>query len=72
MNDEELEAVNRWFHELGLDEEATEDITLVGNTRYRDEINPFRHEWDDVFSHLWDEDPFIGEEWMRYDPCEGF
>jgi hypothetical protein len=80
MNDEELAAVDEWFRRLGLDEEATEAITLVGNTRYWGEIThpPFEHHWDTTLPHFWSDDelwdcePFVGEEWMRYDPREGF
>lgn len=82
MNDEELAAVDEWFRRLGLDADDTEAITLVGNTRYWEDIAiahpPFEHHWDTTLPHLWTEEelwniePFVGEEWMRYDPREGF
>ena len=86
MNDEELKAIDELFTLLGLDEEATEAVTLVGNTTFWAEITntppldspPFEHHWDTTLPHFWSEDelweaePFVGEEWMRYDPREGF
>lgn len=81
MNEEELAAVDEFFRKLGLDTDDTEAITLVGNTVYWDSINSLQnlpHDWDDVLPHFWSEDelwdaePFVGEEWMRYDPREGF
>lgn len=71
----DIEEINEWFNKLGLDGDTTEAVTLVGNTRYWS--SP--HEWDQTLPHDWTEDellrcddPFYGEEWMRYDPSEGF
>lgn len=68
------EDIDEWFRQLGLDVECTEAVTLVGNTRHWSQ-SP--HDWDQTLPHfwtddeLWECDPFY-EEWLRYDPREGF
>ena len=72
MNDEEfkeeLKALDEFFIRLGLEPNDVEATTFAG----------FPHHWDQTLPHCWGEeelwefDPFIGEEWMRYDPREGF
>tara|TARA_Y100000034_G_scaffold99949_1_gene123002 strand:- start:960 stop:1238 length:279 start_codon:yes stop_codon:yes gene_type:complete len=64
------EELDEFFRQLGLDLETTEAVTLVGNTRVWETPGFAPHFWTD--EELWDCEPFVGEEWLRYDPREGF
>ena len=61
------EEVDEFFRQLGLDTEVTEIHTWGQQHHWN---NTLPHFWTD--EELWGCEPFVGEEWLRYDPREGF
>jgi len=76
MKELELKAIDEWFSQIGLDASTTEAIAVLTSSH---DWYTLPRDWDQ-WHHFWGQfdvdidlsEPFVGEEWMRYDPSEGF
>jgi hypothetical protein len=78
----EQKAIDEWFSQIGLDTSTTEAIAVLTSSHdWHDLYTALPRDWDQ-WHHFWGQfdvdvdidlsEPFVGEEWMRYDPSEGF